>query len=104
MAWINYGKAGEVGVIDKTLCERAIAEGLDPSTPAVAVARATRSDEHTITDTIANLPGRIAAERPGTPLLVLIGRVLEGDAARSLLGTEGNPSSTSATKEGGTVG
>jgi precorrin-4 methylase len=42
----------------------------------VAVARATRPDEATIRDTIANMPTRIAAERPGTPLLVIIGSVL----------------------------
>jgi uroporphyrin-III C-methyltransferase/precorrin-2 dehydrogenase/sirohydrochlorin ferrochelatase len=58
------------------LAERAIAAGLDPVTPAVAVARATRADEVVIHDTIANMPRRVAAERPGTPLLVIIGSVL----------------------------
>jgi uroporphyrin-III C-methyltransferase / precorrin-2 dehydrogenase / sirohydrochlorin ferrochelatase len=58
------------------LAERAVAAGLDPATPAVAVARATRADEATIRDTIANMPARIAAEQPGTPLLVIIGSVL----------------------------
>jgi uroporphyrin-III C-methyltransferase/precorrin-2 dehydrogenase/sirohydrochlorin ferrochelatase len=56
--------------------ERAVAAGLDPATPAVAVARATRADEVVIRDTIAKMPARIAAERPGTPLLVIIGTVL----------------------------
>jgi uroporphyrin-III C-methyltransferase/precorrin-2 dehydrogenase/sirohydrochlorin ferrochelatase len=82
------------------LAERAIAEGLDPSTPAVAVARATRADEQAIADTIANLPARIAAERPGTPLLVLIGRVLEPNSARSLLEKEVTEPPTSSAESG----
>ncbi len=86
------------------LAQRAIAEGLDPSTPAVAVARATRADEQTITDTVANLPARVAAERPGTPLLVLIGHVLEPEAARSLLDTDSSSPPTSDAKERGTGG
>lgn len=58
----------------RELAARAIAEGLDPATPAVAVARATREDECTVAATIAELPDRlVAAEMPG-PVLVMIGR------------------------------
>jgi uroporphyrin-III C-methyltransferase/precorrin-2 dehydrogenase/sirohydrochlorin ferrochelatase len=56
------------------LVAKGIAHGLDPLTPAVAVARATFPDEVVIRATIAALPKRIeAAANPG-PILVLIGR------------------------------
>jgi uroporphyrin-III C-methyltransferase/precorrin-2 dehydrogenase/sirohydrochlorin ferrochelatase len=45
------------------LSARAIAAGLDPATPAVAVARATRRDEARIVSTIAELPERLLAPR-----------------------------------------
>ena len=63
----------------KTLPElvaRATLAGLDPHTPAVAVERATRPDEHVIAATIAELPARLAAEPPSGPVVVMIGRVL----------------------------
>ena len=60
--------------------KKAIEHGLDPLTPAVAVARATRPDEAMIGATIADLPARIADAQPGGPLLVMIGRAL-ADAA-----------------------
>src|SRR6266540_708542 len=49
----------------KTLVElarQAIAHGLSPSTPAVAVARATRPDEKIVWGTVVELPGRLAAD------------------------------------------
>ena len=53
------------------------AEGLDPHTPALAIARATRFDQAVIAAAIGDLPGRLAeANLPG-PLLVMIGRVFE---------------------------
>lgn len=62
----------------KTLPElvaRAREAGLDATTPAVAVERATRPDERIIAATIADLPARLAAEPPSGPVVVLIGRV-----------------------------
>jgi uroporphyrin-III C-methyltransferase / precorrin-2 dehydrogenase / sirohydrochlorin ferrochelatase len=62
----------------KTLPElvaRALEAGLDTATPAVAVERATRSDEHIIATTIADLPARLAAAPPSGPVVVLIGCV-----------------------------
>ena len=56
--------------------EKAIAHGLDPATPAVAIARATRPDEASVEATIADLPARLAASSLGGPLLVMIGRAL----------------------------
>jgi uroporphyrin-III C-methyltransferase/precorrin-2 dehydrogenase/sirohydrochlorin ferrochelatase len=58
------------------LAARAIAEGLDPATPALAIARATRPDQETIVTTIAELAARLAADKPKTPLLVIIGKVV----------------------------
>jgi uroporphyrin-III C-methyltransferase / precorrin-2 dehydrogenase / sirohydrochlorin ferrochelatase len=58
------------------LTARAMAKGLDPKTPAVAVARATRPDEAIIAGTIADITERVAAAARHGPLIVLIGRVL----------------------------
>jgi uroporphyrin-III C-methyltransferase/precorrin-2 dehydrogenase/sirohydrochlorin ferrochelatase len=66
------------------LVEKATAEGLDPRTPALAIARATRPDEAVVSAPIAELPGRLAqADLPG-PVLVMIGHVLaeKNSAAR----------------------
>jgi uroporphyrin-III C-methyltransferase / precorrin-2 dehydrogenase / sirohydrochlorin ferrochelatase len=65
------------------LVARALAAGLDPATPAVAVARATRPDETVIAAPVAELPARLSAQAPGGPVLVLIGHVLADRAAES---------------------
>ena len=58
------------------LVDKAIGEGLDPSTPALAIARATRPDQTVVTAPIARLPEELArATLPG-PVLVLIGNVV----------------------------
>ena len=61
----------------KTLTElvtRACAAGLDPQTPALAVARATRPDQQVIAAPIGELPQRLTqAVLPG-PLLVFVGQ------------------------------
>ncbi len=65
------------------LVEKAVAEGLDPRTPAVAIARATRPDQSVVAAPVAELPHRLGeAALPG-PVLVMIGRSLgEQTAAR----------------------
>ncbi len=57
------------------LVTKAIGEGLDPATPAIAVARATRPDQTIVAERIVDLP-RVLAQRavPG-PLIVLVGRI-----------------------------
>jgi uroporphyrin-III C-methyltransferase/precorrin-2 dehydrogenase/sirohydrochlorin ferrochelatase len=60
----------------RELAARATAEGLNPATPAVAVANATRPDETIVAGTIADIADRIEAQAPDGPLLVMIGRVL----------------------------
>ena len=65
------------------LAEKAIAEGLDPDTPAMAISRATRPDQAVVTASIAELPEQLAqAGLPG-PVLVLIGRALKGRSKAS---------------------
>jgi uroporphyrin-III C-methyltransferase/precorrin-2 dehydrogenase/sirohydrochlorin ferrochelatase len=63
------------------LAARAITAGLDPTTPAVAVARATRPDEARIVSTIAALPERLAQAGLAGPVVVMIGRTFGGLAA-----------------------
>jgi uroporphyrin-III C-methyltransferase / precorrin-2 dehydrogenase / sirohydrochlorin ferrochelatase len=57
------------------LVAKACAAGLDPATPAVAVAQATRADERRIASNIADLPARLAADAPSGPVVVMIGKV-----------------------------
>jgi uroporphyrin-III C-methyltransferase/precorrin-2 dehydrogenase/sirohydrochlorin ferrochelatase len=67
----------------KTLAElarTAIAHGLAPETPTVAVAAATRPDEKVVTGTIADIAERLHAANPSGPLLVMIGRALAQSA------------------------
>ncbi|HZP79598.1 MAG TPA: siroheme synthase CysG [Pseudolabrys sp.] len=57
------------------LSSRAIAQGLNPQTPAVAIAQATREQERVVAASIAELPTRLTAEALQGPVLVLIGQV-----------------------------
>ncbi len=69
----------------RELSARAIAHGLAPDTPAVAVANATRADETVVAGTIGDIAGRIEKDAPDGPLLVMIGKVMgEVTAAQSL--------------------
>jgi uroporphyrin-III C-methyltransferase/precorrin-2 dehydrogenase/sirohydrochlorin ferrochelatase len=59
------------------LVTRALAAGLDPLTPAAAIARATRPDQQVIACAIGDLPALLTqAALPG-PVLVMIGKGLE---------------------------
>jgi uroporphyrin-III C-methyltransferase/precorrin-2 dehydrogenase/sirohydrochlorin ferrochelatase len=60
------------------LVTRAIAAGLDPTTPAVAVARATRPGEAVLAAPIRELPARFAAAALPGPLLIMFGRAFTG--------------------------
>ncbi len=57
------------------LVATALAAGLDPATPAVAVAHATRTDECVVGATIAELPALLSTEAPKGPVVLMIGRV-----------------------------
>ncbi|MFZ0837977.1 MAG: hypothetical protein WAM77_11015, partial [Xanthobacteraceae bacterium] len=68
----------------KTLAEltsRAIAQGLDPATPAIAVASATRPTETAVAAPVGEIAARIGEADIKGPVLVLIGRALESAAA-----------------------
>jgi uroporphyrin-III C-methyltransferase/precorrin-2 dehydrogenase/sirohydrochlorin ferrochelatase len=67
----------------ESLVTRALAEGLDPATPAAAIARATRPDQQVIAGPISELPARLAQTALPGPVLVMIGRGLE--AVRSVM-------------------
>jgi uroporphyrin-III C-methyltransferase/precorrin-2 dehydrogenase/sirohydrochlorin ferrochelatase len=58
------------------LVEKAIAEGLDPHTPAIAIARATRPDQQVVASSIGELPARLSAATLPGPVLVLMGRMM----------------------------
>jgi uroporphyrin-III C-methyltransferase/precorrin-2 dehydrogenase/sirohydrochlorin ferrochelatase len=63
------------------LVASALANGLNPATPAVAVERATRPQERVIAATIKDLPARLAAAAPSGPVIVMIGRVFADQIA-----------------------
>jgi uroporphyrin-III C-methyltransferase/precorrin-2 dehydrogenase/sirohydrochlorin ferrochelatase len=71
----------------EALVTRAVEQGLDPATPALAIARATRPDQATIAAAIGGLPARLTlAALPG-PVLVMIGNV----CASASIETEARP-------------
>lgn len=63
--------------------DRALAAGLDPLTPAIAVLSATRPDEARVAATIATLPERLGELPAAGPVLVLVGQALESALADS---------------------
>lgn len=62
----------------EALVSRALAQGLAPDTPAVAIARATRPDQAVVRSPIAELPGRMAQAGLSGAVIVLFGRVCAG--------------------------
>jgi uroporphyrin-III C-methyltransferase/precorrin-2 dehydrogenase/sirohydrochlorin ferrochelatase len=62
----------------------ALAKGLDPTTPAAAIASATRSDQTHVAGTVADIAA-LADELPaGAPVIVIIGRVARHASAADL--------------------
>jgi uroporphyrin-III C-methyltransferase / precorrin-2 dehydrogenase / sirohydrochlorin ferrochelatase len=59
-----------------SLTAQAIAAGLDPATPAVAIARVSRPDEAWIAAPVADLPLRLTEAKLPGPVLVLFGEAL----------------------------
>jgi uroporphyrin-III C-methyltransferase/precorrin-2 dehydrogenase/sirohydrochlorin ferrochelatase len=58
------------------LAATAIARGLPPATPAIAVVAATRPEEDVIAGTIGDIAQKLADAAPEGPVLVMIGRAL----------------------------
>jgi uroporphyrin-III C-methyltransferase/precorrin-2 dehydrogenase/sirohydrochlorin ferrochelatase len=82
----------------RELADRAIAEGLDPATPAVAVASATRANEVTVAAPVAQIARALQATAPDGPVLVIIGRAM----ASALAGR--HPAVASEAKQSPTTG
>ena len=62
----------------KTLAEfvrEARAHGLAPDTPAVAIASATRPEQHHVAGRLEDLPGLASGLAPGAPVVVILGAV-----------------------------
>jgi uroporphyrin-III C-methyltransferase/precorrin-2 dehydrogenase/sirohydrochlorin ferrochelatase len=70
------------------LVRKAIEQGLDPQTPAIAVARATRPDQAFVADTVRELPSRLARQNLPGPILVMLGRALAAADVKSQAGNE----------------
>jgi uroporphyrin-III C-methyltransferase/precorrin-2 dehydrogenase/sirohydrochlorin ferrochelatase len=64
------------------LTEIALAHGLDPKTPALAVANATRPDEQALVSTIGEIAAVLGAAHPDGPVLVMIGEALRYASAK----------------------
>jgi uroporphyrin-III C-methyltransferase/precorrin-2 dehydrogenase/sirohydrochlorin ferrochelatase len=58
------------------LASTAVARGLAPDTPAIAVAAATRPEQQVIAGTVADIAARLDATSPAGPVLVMIGLAL----------------------------
>lgn len=65
----------------ETLVATALDNGLDPATPAAAIARATRPDQQVVHSAIAELPARLAEARLPGPVLVMLGATVGAVAA-----------------------
>jgi uroporphyrin-III C-methyltransferase/precorrin-2 dehydrogenase/sirohydrochlorin ferrochelatase len=68
----------------KTLSEfvaKAVAAGLDPSTPAIAIASATRDNEAHVAATLGALPAEAATHPAGAPVTIIVGAVARGEVA-----------------------
>lgn len=58
------------------LTEIAISHGLDPNTPAIAVANATRPDEQVFISSVGAIAAALSAAHPDGPVLIMIGEAL----------------------------
>jgi uroporphyrin-III C-methyltransferase/precorrin-2 dehydrogenase/sirohydrochlorin ferrochelatase len=80
----------------RELTEAAISHGLDPKTPAIAVANATRSDEQVFLSTVGEIAAELSAAHPDGPVLVMI-----GEALRHATAADAEQASTLASALGG---
>jgi uroporphyrin-III C-methyltransferase/precorrin-2 dehydrogenase/sirohydrochlorin ferrochelatase len=70
------------------LVAKAVAEGLDPTTPAIAVARATRPDQQAIYSAVGDLVRRLAVAGLPGPVLVMLGKTIDRAEARESRGVQ----------------
>jgi uroporphyrin-III C-methyltransferase/precorrin-2 dehydrogenase/sirohydrochlorin ferrochelatase len=64
----------------RALAAAAMSHGLDPATPAIAIANATRPDECIVAGTVADIADGIDGAALTGPVLVMIGKVFAGAA------------------------
>lgn len=64
----------------REFCNQAIAAGLDPDTPALAIRNATRPSSDHVSSSIMTLPDLLPMLQGGGPLLVMIGKVFRQTA------------------------
>jgi uroporphyrin-III C-methyltransferase/precorrin-2 dehydrogenase/sirohydrochlorin ferrochelatase len=69
--------------------ERAVAEGLDPEIPAVAIADATRDSQAWLSGTLAELPSLAERLDPSAPVTVIVGKVVRAAVAEPVLAVAG---------------
>jgi uroporphyrin-III C-methyltransferase/precorrin-2 dehydrogenase/sirohydrochlorin ferrochelatase len=65
----------------RQFAQRALAAGIDPATPALAIACATRADVAHVTATICTIAARAEALPAGAPVTIIIGRVARDRAS-----------------------
>ena len=68
------------------LTEVAISHGLDPKTPAIAVANATRPDEQIFISSVGAIAAALDAAHPEGPVLIMIGEALRHATAHDAAG------------------
>jgi uroporphyrin-III C-methyltransferase/precorrin-2 dehydrogenase/sirohydrochlorin ferrochelatase len=71
------------------LVAKATAEGLDPQTPALAIANATRPNQAVVQAPIGELPTRLAVAALSGPVLVMLGHVFGDKAGAQLVNRAG---------------
>ncbi len=67
------------------LTDVALLHGLDPNTPTIAVANATRPDEQVFVSTVGAIAAELEAAHPDGPVLVMIGEALRYAAVRDVV-------------------
>jgi uroporphyrin-III C-methyltransferase/precorrin-2 dehydrogenase/sirohydrochlorin ferrochelatase len=73
------------------LAATALAHGIVPDTPAIAVASATRPDEQVISATIATIAAKLADAAPTGPVIVMIGHALGAAQCATCSAEAGEP-------------
>jgi siroheme synthase len=58
------------------ICRELVAHGLDPSTPAAAIERATAPEQRVVTASVGTLATATAAARVKPPALIVVGEVV----------------------------
>lgn len=80
--WTRLAAAGQTIVFYMSLgnlattCAELVRHGLDATTPAAVVSRATLSDSRLLSGTVGSLPRIVERQQPASPAIVIIGEVV----------------------------